>query len=82
MPSRAGTAQPHRSVVLIDPLCTRYCVASGERSRAGIPGPVESLPSYDGRLLFAIINMETWPAYAAQQARAATTTTTTTTLDA
>jgi len=40
------------------------CVASGERSRAGIPGPVEDLPSYDGTLLFAIINMRTWPHYA------------------
>ena len=43
------------------------CVASGERSRSGIPGPVEDLPSYDGQLLHAIVNMRTWPAYAEQQ---------------
>jgi hypothetical protein len=35
-----------------------YCsVASGERSAPGIPGPVEDLPVYDGKLLHAIINM-------------------------
>jgi len=39
------------------------CVASGERSRAGIPGPVEDLPTYDGRILHAITNMRTWPDY-------------------
>ncbi len=44
-----------------------YCVASPERSRAGIPGPVETLPSYDGNLLFAIINMVNWPEYTERQ---------------
>lgn len=43
------------------------CVASGERSRSGIPGPVENLPTYDGELLHAIVNMRTWPIYAEQQ---------------
>lgn len=39
------------------------CVASGERSAPGIPGPVEDLPVYEGGLLHAIINMRTWPQY-------------------
>lgn len=39
------------------------CVASGERSAPGIPGPVEDLPVYKGHLLHAIINMRTWPQY-------------------
>ena len=39
------------------------CVASGERSSAGIPGPVETLPTYRGQLLHAIVNMRTWPTY-------------------
>ncbi len=39
------------------------CVASGERSSPGIPGPVEELPVYDGQLLHAIVNMRTWPDY-------------------
>lgn len=43
------------------------CVASPERSHAGIPGPVEILPSYNGQLLFAIINMVNWPEYAVSQ---------------
>jgi hypothetical protein len=43
------------------------CVASGERSTAGIPGPIEALPVYDGRLLHAIVNMRGWPAYVKQQ---------------
>lgn len=43
------------------------CVASGERSRPGIPGPVEELPAYDGQIVHAIINMRDWPAYAERQ---------------
>ncbi len=43
------------------------CVASGERSTAGIPGPIEALPVYDGRLLHAIVNMREWPDYVKQQ---------------
>jgi hypothetical protein len=39
------------------------CVASGERAAPGIPGPVEDLPVYEGKLLHAIINMRTWPSY-------------------
>lgn len=39
------------------------CVASGERSAPGIPGPVEDLPTYDGNLLHAIVNMRSWPIY-------------------
>lgn len=39
------------------------CVASGERSEPGIPGPVEDLPVYEGKLLHAIINMRSWPMY-------------------
>eukprot|EP00494_Astrolonche_serrata_P020436 UN20659 len=31
----------------------------GERERAGIPGVVESVPSYDSKLLLAIVNMKT-----------------------
>eukprot|EP00656_Telonema_subtile_P025138 TRINITY_DN27243_c0_g1_i2.p1 TRINITY_DN27243_c0_g1~~TRINITY_DN27243_c0_g1_i2.p1 ORF type:complete len:578 (+),score=151.67 TRINITY_DN27243_c0_g1_i2:117-1850(+) len=44
------------------------CVASGERSRAGIPGPVEALPTFKGEMLLAIINMRTWPEYVQQHA--------------
>jgi hypothetical protein len=43
------------------------CVASGERSRAGIPGPVEELPVYDGRFLLAVTNMRGWPSYVKSQ---------------
>jgi hypothetical protein len=43
------------------------CVASPERSRAGIPGPIEDLPVYSGRLLLAIVNMLNWPEYVYQQ---------------
>ena len=39
------------------------CVASGERSGPGIPGPVEDLPVYEGHLLHAIVNMRDWPQY-------------------
>lgn len=42
------------------------CIASGERSAPGIPGPVEELPVYEGRLLHAVINMRTWPNYVEQ----------------
>ena len=38
-------------------------MASGERSAPGIPGPVEATPTYEGKLLHAIINMRTWPSY-------------------
>ena len=38
-------------------------MASGERSDPGIPGPVEDLPVYEGKLLHAIINMRSWPSY-------------------
>jgi hypothetical protein len=43
------------------------CVASGERSAPGIPGPIEDLPVYPGQLLHAIVNMQTWPQYVEQQ---------------
>ena len=60
--AKSGAVLSARIVLEVGTACG-YCVASGERSRAGIPGPVEELPSYEGKLLHAIINMKTWPQY-------------------
>ena len=46
------------------------CVASGSRSREGIPGPVENLPEYEGSILLAVNNMRSWPEYAPKYNRA------------
>ena len=64
--AKSGAVLSARIVMEVGEACG-YCVASGERSRAGIPGPVEDLPSYDGLLLHAIINMRPWPTYVQQQ---------------
>ena len=64
--AKAGAVLSARIAAEVGSACG-YCVASGERTRAGIPGPVETLPVYDGRLLLAITNMQTWPDYVVAQ---------------
>ena len=64
--AKSGAVLSARIVAEVGTACG-YCVASGERSRAGIPGPIEELPTYDGLLLHAIINMRTWPEYVSRQ---------------
>jgi len=61
-PAKSGALLSGSIVAEIGLVCG-LCVASGERSRAGIPGPIEDLPVYDGRILHAITNMRTWPEY-------------------
>jgi len=61
--AKSGAVLSARIVAEIGISCG-ICIASGERSAAGIPGPVEELPVYEGQLLHAIINMRTWPQYA------------------
>lgn len=60
--AKSGAVLSARIVAEIGSTCG-VCVASGERSLPGIPGPVEELPVYEGQLLHAIINMRTWPYY-------------------
>jgi hypothetical protein len=60
--AKSGAVLSARIVAEIGSTCG-VCVASGERSAPGIPGPVEELPVYEGQLLHAIINMRTWPYY-------------------
>eukprot|EP00462_Mataza_sp_D1_P023593 CAMPEP_0175145014 /NCGR_PEP_ID=MMETSP0087-20121206/14502_1 /TAXON_ID=136419 /ORGANISM="Unknown Unknown, Strain D1" /LENGTH=206 /DNA_ID=CAMNT_0016429647 /DNA_START=54 /DNA_END=671 /DNA_ORIENTATION=+ len=43
------------------------CVASGTRQRPGIPGEEEAMPTYDGGAVLAVVNMRSWPEYAAQR---------------
>ena len=64
--AKSGAVLSARIVAEVGSACG-LCVASGERSRAGIPGPIEYLPSYNGRFLHAIINMRTWPTYVKDQ---------------
>ena len=64
--AKSGAVLSARIVAEVGAACG-YCVASGQRSRAGIPGPIEELPTYDGLLLHAIINMRSWPTYVQSQ---------------
>eukprot|EP00939_MAST-03C_sp_MAST-3C-sp1_P003664 g3664.t1 len=64
--AKSGAVLSARVVAEIGASCG-LCVASGERSHAGIPGPVENLPTYEGRLLHAIVNMRDWPNYVERQ---------------
>jgi len=64
--AKSGAVLSARIVAEVGSACG-YCVASGERSRAGIPGPIEELPTYDGLMLHAIINMRQWPKYVQSQ---------------
>lgn len=64
--AKAGAVLSAKIVAEVGGACG-LCVASPERSHAGIPGPVETLPSYDGQMLFGIINMINWPEYAVSQ---------------
>jgi hypothetical protein len=61
--AKGGAVLSARIVAELGTSCG-VCIASGERSAAGIPGPVEELPVYEGQLLHAIINMRPWPQYA------------------
>jgi hypothetical protein len=54
--AKAGAVLSARVVGEVGAACG-LCVASGERSRPGIPGPLEELPVYEGKLLHAIINV-------------------------
>jgi hypothetical protein len=66
-PAKSGALLSAKLLLDIGAACRDSCVASGERSHAGIPGPVETPPSYDGDIVHAIINMRGWPSYAAQR---------------
>ena len=58
-PAKSGALLAGKILLDVGMSC-HFCVASGERSRAGIPGPVESNPTYKGEMLHAIINMRDW----------------------
>ena len=65
-PAKSGALLSAKLLMDLGAACN-LCVASGERSRAGIPGPEEELPTYDGDILHGIINMRSWPEYAASR---------------
>lgn len=57
--AKSGALLSGRFAVDIGSACG-LCVASPERERAGIPGPEENPPDYDGDILLAILYMKTW----------------------
>lgn len=61
-PAKSGALLSAKILFDVGSSC-HFCVASGERSRAGIPGPIEDLPTYEGEMLHAIINMRNWDEY-------------------
>ena len=65
-PAKSGALLAGKILLDVGMSC-HFCVASGERSHAGIPGPVESNPTYKGEMLHAIINMRDWGKYVGDQ---------------
>ena len=65
-PAKSGALLSAKILFDVGMSC-HFCVASGERSHAGIPGPEESIPTYKGEMLHAIINMRDWGTYVADQ---------------
>ena len=68
-PAKSGALLSAQILFDVGERCADFCVGSGERSRAGIPGPIESVPSYSADALHAIINMRNWPEWVAAQNR-------------
>ncbi len=67
-PAKSGALLSAQILFELGEICG-FCVGSGERAHAGIPGPVEDSPAYPADALHAIINMRKWPDWVAAQNR-------------
>ena len=64
-PAKSGAVLSAKILLSIALECN-FCLASGTRDSAGIPGPGTHVPTYKGNVLHAIMNMDEWPSYVEQ----------------